>query len=272
MKRPFLSSAVLALGALLGAGQLAHAETPPADAPVRHAPDLIVLGAGFRPEYEGADTVSAVPVLALRLNRGRRYLALEGPALFANLIDRPALEAGPYLEYAFGRGGDVDSEAVSAFEEIDATVELGAFVALTRAVPALGSALRLQATATADAGGVHEDWKASLDAELERELSPRAAVAVGASLGAAGDGYADTWFSVSERDAAAGSLPTFDAEGGPLDGGLGLSGRYALSPRMSLTAFASWRRLLGDAAGSPVVVEEGDRDQFAGGAGVAWTF
>ena len=103
-------------------------------------------------------------------------------------------------------------------------------------------------------------------------LARRWLIDAGASLAFVDGGYADTWFSVDGADAAASGLGRHDAGGGLHDVGASLDVRRLLGERASLGARVAWRRLLGDAADSPIVAAEGDADQVLAALSLGWRF
>ncbi|MGF1463829.1 MAG: MipA/OmpV family protein, partial [Maricaulaceae bacterium] len=69
--------------------------------------------------------------------------------------------------------------------------------------------------------------------------------------------------------AAASGLDVFDAGAGFRDVGLSSVLSYQLSKRWSLNSVVSYSRLIGDAADSPIVTEEGSPNQVFFGMNVA---
>jgi outer membrane scaffolding protein for murein synthesis (MipA/OmpV family) len=95
-------------------------------------------------------------------------------------------------------------------------------------------------------------------------------LAVGPRLSFADKSFNDTYFGVSPGEAAASPyLKTpYSPNGGPRYAGFQVSTEYKLRPRVRLTFDTSYRRILGDAANSPLVTIVGARDQFEAGAGL----
>ena len=226
------------------------------------------LGVVQTPDYEGSDHGQTLPLLGFRLERGSRYVELQGTALRANVLDRPGIEAGPILNYRFGRT-DVDDASVAALDTIDGAFEVGAFAALS--LPLNEGALRLSAEVLGDVSGTRDGVVGTLSAGYGRALGDRLSLGLAASLSAASDGYAETYFSVGAAGAAASGLPAFDAGGGIKDAGLDLSLVYRVTDRTSVTGLVSWRRLLGDFADSPVTTR-GSPDQVTFGLALTRSF
>jgi len=84
--------------------------------------------------------------------------------------------------------------------------------------------------------------------------------------------YASTYFSVSNVEAMASVLPAFDADGGSNAVGVGAQLRYQLDPQWDLRGYVEYDKLLGSAAGSPLVKFRGSSDQVTYGVGVAYSF
>ncbi|MEM6667002.1 MAG: MipA/OmpV family protein, partial [Pseudomonadota bacterium] len=88
----------------------------------------------------------------------------------------------------------------------------------------------------------------------------------------ADDEYMDTYFGVSNAEAARSRFTAFDAGAGIKSAGVIADTRYQWNDNWAVTAEASWHRLVGDAADSPVVDLAGEENQFTAGIGVAYRF
>ena len=233
----------------------------------------IAVGAATLPEYEGAGAQRVIPFVAGRAQWGQRYIAVEGVSARANLLASPAWEAGPLVSITFGRDDDIDSAAVARLPTLDDAVELGAFVAHSWADAIRdGDALRLEVRAVGDVSDVYGGWQSSVTAGYLTPVGERLRVGVDLSTTLVSDDYAETYFSIAAPSVVASGLPAYQAEGGLKDVGVSVSGTFAFNERWSLNGFAGYRRLLGDAADSPIVDREGSPDQFSAGLGVGYTF
>ncbi len=233
----------------------------------------LALGAASVPEYEGADAQQALPFIAARVQSGGRYLAVEGVSARANVLDIAAWELGPVAAITFGRDDDVESRAVARLAPIDDAVELGAFVArIWRDVGVADGEARVSVHAVQDVSGVHDGWQAGVSAGYAAPAGARWRFGGEVSATFASEDYAATYFSVTPAGAAASGLTAYAADGGLKDAGVAVNATYAATARWSLTAFAGYRRLLGDAADSPIVAREGSPDQFSAGLGLGLSF
>lgn len=231
----------------------------------------IVAGAGLFPEYEGADRLMVFPLVNGRISLGQRYVAIDGLTLRANILAHESLEAGPLASLTFGRDAKVRSRAVALLSPRKDAVEAGGFVGW-RIDPGNGDVVRFAVQAARDVSGVHRGWVGAASTSYTAFLGKRWVISAEAAASVADGAYTRTYFSISPGDAGASGLRAFAAKGGLRDVGLLLGARYALSQRWSLNGFAGYQRLVGDAAKSPIVRDEGDRNQLSFGAGVGFSF
>ena len=104
--------------------------------------------------------------------------------------------------------------------------------------------------------------------------SDRLKLKLGPRLSFADSEYMSTYFGVSSGEATAsgGRLAAYDAGGGFRDVGLEFGAEYAWSDRITLYGDAGYRRLVGDAADSPIVKRAGSENQFTAGLGLTYRF
>jgi outer membrane protein len=74
--------------------------------------------------------------------------------------------------------------------------------------------------------------------------------------------YMATYFGVDPRDSARSGLEEYDADSGFKDIGITVPLRYGASEHWSIMGVSGYKRLIGDAADSPIVKDEGDKNQF----------
>jgi outer membrane scaffolding protein for murein synthesis (MipA/OmpV family) len=88
----------------------------------------------------------------------------------------------------------------------------------------------------------------------------------------ADEDYMSSYFGIDAADAARSGLDEFSADEGFKDVTFGGGVSYRLFDRWSVSAIATYARLIDDAADSPVVDDVGDENQFFAGALVNYTF
>ena len=260
----------LAMTTLLLAAAPAWADDPLAATAIH---GTLVLGGALIPEYEGSADFQAIPIVNGQIQYGHRYVAIDGLTARINVLDSEHWELGPLADLTFGRDDGVGNGRVAALDAIDDAIGVGAFVARTwQDLRIDGDEVRIALAASQDVSGVSDGWRATLRGGYDTPLGERWRVGVDLHLTAVSDDYADTYFSVTPAGAARSGLARYEASGGLNDVGIGISASYAFSERWSLQGFAGYRRLLGDAADSPIVDQAGDPNQFALGLGVGYSF
>ena len=78
--------------------------------------------------------------------------------------------------------------------------------------------------------------------------------------------YMENYFGIGAIEAARSDLRVFDADAGFKDVGISTGVSYRFDHHWSLSTLFSYKRLVGDAADSPVTKNAGDEDQFSAGA------
>ena len=267
-----LSFAAIAAAGLLGVTEPASAQadgTGPIDGP----PPFLVLGAGALPEYEGADALRAVPLIVARARIGGAPLEITGTQARLGLVRTGNVLAGPVLGIHGARDEDVDDDRVARLESVDASLEPGAFVAWRTPLGGLEEGtLELGATLTGAAGGDWEGTELALGADYSWAATPIWRLALGASVTAVDDAYADSRFGVSAEGAAASGLAPHDPSGGAKDASVSLRSILSFSPRYGVFTRLAYTRLLDGAADGPLVDEAGSVDQAFVGAGLFVSF
>ncbi len=229
------------------------------------------IGIAALPDYEGADDLRILPLVDGKVFWGERYVAVEGPAIRANVVNNETFEFGPVASFTFGRDDGIESRAVAQLGDIDDAYEVGLFGALNFDLGG-NDAVRIGVQGVHDVSDVHDGFVITASASYTAPVGKRLTLMgeIGASY--ADDNYAETYFSVTPAGSLASGLAAFDAKGGLKDVGAQLTATYRIGDNWGIAANAGYRRLLGDFAVSPVVANGGSADQLSGGVGVFFTF
>jgi len=227
-------------------------------------PDLIIelgLGVGYAPLYDGSSQYG--PVFIPRINL--ELLVVPGLLDIGGGEQQGGFSFAPALSVA-GARRSVDNAHLIGLDDIDPTYATGVRVGYEWGPAELYGELRY---AFGGAQGLIGDVGLNLTAKLTPELE----IVGGPMLSFATQGYMDTYFGVTAARAAAtgGRLAAFDASGGIKSAGLNLSARYEFMPDTFINANASYARLVGSAANSPIV-EKGAENQFKVGIGLSRRF
>lgn len=193
----------------------------------------------------------------------RDLVFLNDRQLGVNLYKDEHLSVGPYLRYNGGRSDDNDG--LEGMGDIDRTMTAGAFFNYRLGVVRFKSEVRHdvlgqdQGTLAIVRLGTRVPWSAP-------------AVTLYASTSWASDTYMNSFFGVNAAQSVRAALPVYDPGSGIRDVSLSLSSGYQISKHWALGGQVEYQRLLGDAADSPIVDEQGSRNQFVIGLGLNYTF
>lgn len=278
------SIACLIWPAALFAALPAHAQgRPPQGAGPPAARDTVTvgIGVGVTSSYDGARDYRIIPGGALLGTVGGHDFRLNGLQLFVDAIPNDPrrtidLELGPVAGVSFNRTGDVDDSQVEALGDLDTAVELGLRGAVgLRGVFDRTDKLALAVTAMRDVAGAHRSHVISPAVEYSRLAGRRTFLRLALSADFVGDRWARYNFGIDVAGAAASGLAPHDPEGGLASIGTSLLATHSLSGRRTgwaLFGVASYKRLQGDIAASPIVRDRGSPDQVFGSVGIGYTF
>jgi len=178
--------------------------------------------------------------------------------LTVSAIDRGGFRAGPLVRYGFGRSRSDNKRVLKGLANVGDAVEVGGFASYTLGEWELGLDVAY------DVAGGHGGVVGEAGLTWSSSFGPLI-VAAGPSLTLADQRYQSSFFGVSELESRRSGLSRHDADGGLQNVGLNAILIYPLTDRLSMVGLAGYARLLGDAADSPVVDEEGSPNQgFAG--------
>lgn len=253
-----------------GNGLIVPAQSGPQNSEWR---GTVAAGAGAVPEFDGAEDFQAIPFLAVQAQKGPYWVQLRGLQASANILPSRQWNAGPVINYRFGRDDDVDNDTLALLREVDQSIELGGFVSYT--IPNIAKprdALILRGQMVQDVAGGHEGFIASASAAYSRPITDKFRLTGSLSSSYGSDDYFDTFFTIDADNAARSGLNQFDAEAGLRDVGLTFVGNYNLTDQWGLIGVAGYSRLMGDAADSSIVEQEGSENQGIFALGVSYSF
>jgi outer membrane scaffolding protein for murein synthesis (MipA/OmpV family) len=215
---------------------------------------------GVTPEYEGSDDYEfgIGPNIA---GSWRDILFFKGKTFGANLIREKNLKAGPILSWSGGRDED-DNDKLEGLGDVDGSIEAGGFVSYRK------KPLRFKLEARHDVNSGHEGGLVELSGGTTLPFTkPRVFVALGTTW--ASDDYMESFFGVDSKQSAESGLKKYKAESGIKDINLSVTAGYSITNRWRLGGKVEYKRLLGDAADSPIVE---DKNQFLAGIGISYHF
>ncbi len=235
--------------------------------------NFVGLGVGAYPDYFGSEDsrVGVAPIGRLSLG-GARFVRLMVNDIRVNVLDHPNWQLGPVGLWRFGRE-DVDNPVVDRMHSIDDSLSVGLFGAyLWRDPREFRRTASVGTWALGDASGVYNGWTAGLNAHATQPVAKMVTLAGGAAVTYGSSQYMDEYFGVTPQDSLASGLPVYVPGSGVRDGRGWALALLHLSPQWHLGAGVMYSRLLGDAADSPIVSDEGSKDQWVYGAGALYAW
>lgn len=259
----------LAFGTLILTPSIALAQDKPEDSD--EFSGYTTIGIAALPDYEGADDHRILPLVDGKVFWGERYIAVEGTALRANVLNSATFEFGPVASFTFGRDDETENLAVAQLGVIDDAYEVGLFGAVKFEIGG-NDTVRFGVQGVQDVSDVHDGFAITANGTYTAPVGKRLVLMFDLGASHANDDYAQTYFTVTPSGSLASGLAAFDAQGGLKDVGAQLTATYRIGDNWGIAANAGYRRLLGDFADSPVVANGGNADQLSGGGGVFFTF
>jgi outer membrane scaffolding protein for murein synthesis (MipA/OmpV family) len=218
----------------------------------------IGLISGFAPDYEGSNDYSFGfgPNISASW---RNTIFYKGKTLGANLIREKNFKAGPILSFSSGRDED-DNDKLKGLGDVDGSTEAGGFVSYRK------RPWRFRAEARQDIDSGHEGALVELTGGSTLPfLNPLVFCEIGMTW--ASDDYMESFFGVNGQQSANSGLERHQADAGIKDINVSMTAGYAITNRWRIGGAVEYKRLLGDAADSPIV---DDKNQFLAGISLSY--
>jgi len=220
------------------------------------------LGAAVVPDYEGSADYTGAPIPILRAQKGHQYGALFGSKISSNLLPHPNWRFGPIAQFIKKRN-DVHNNKVDKMKTIDPALMLGVQFGYEYTMGS--SILGANVTWAHDVTGSNDGWIAQPGINYRRQLSEQLRMNIATNLTYASDDYTETYFGVSNNDSARSGLKSYNADAGFKDVGANVTLTYNFNHNWAMGGVVGYKRMLSDAADSPVVDDVGEANQFLGG-------
>lgn len=258
------------------------------DADHKWARDYFAIAAGAItvPSYNGSDDRKALPAFYFRGRFKGFAFSTRGTNFQVDLIrqkrgQKTDFKLGPIISLRSDRTGGVKDRQVELLGDKKVAVEIGILAGITHTgvVTSGYDQVGLRLVAQKDVSGRHGSWAFSPTVDYGTPLSKRAYIGMSASFNLYGKGFGRYYFDVDPAGSAASGLPVYSDAGRKATIGkytIGLAGAYALSGDLRkgfiLIGGAQYGRMTGRYGDSPIVDIAGSRDQWLGGAGIAYQF
>lgn len=255
-----------------------------ADDPLAKRTITVAAGAAYIPSYVGSDDYVVAPAIGARGNVDGFNFQFRGTQGSIDLIrqsDPHAIDVqfGPVAGFSLSRTRSIKDPQVKALGKLDTAIELGGYFGLgkTGVITSPYDTLSASVAYVHDVAGAHGSYRITPSVSYGTPLSRRAYVLISGYADFVGSKYGNYYFSVTPAGSLASGLPAYGArKSGMLDWGavglVNLSLTGDLTGGLSLVAGGGYSRVSGRYARSPIVAVAGDRNQWIGGAGLAYTF
>ncbi len=253
---------------IFAAGQAAAEEDMPAT-PTPGLHGSVGMGVVVMPEYEGSkdSKTRAMPNINLYYGDSLFFTRMTAGA---NLLrykteQGVTITAGPLLGLRGGRDED-DNDALRGLGDIDRALDAGGFVRFRKQGWHASVDVRQSVTNTDQGATVN------LIAGYGMSLSTKLRLRTNFDTTWASSDYMKTFYSIDAAQSAQSGIAQYEAGSGFKHVGASLMADYSINREWAGFASLRYKRLLGDAADSPIVANFGDRDQVSAGIGLKYRF
>jgi outer membrane scaffolding protein for murein synthesis (MipA/OmpV family) len=219
-----------------------------------------VLGI-YKPDYEGSEDYNDTAFPIVNIKYDRYFLnAKKGLGLF--LWKGKLIQLTTALGYCFGRDED-DSEDLEGLGDIDdgAKGNLGLKIKL--------GLLSLKAGYEKQFTGENTGYQFNYGLGLVIPISKLFMVVTGVKATYSSDKYMEKYFSVNSTQSSQSGLAVYTAEAGFKSVSVNIVGILHLSKNWSIQLIGNYKRLVSDAADSPIVKE---KNQYFSAMGLSYRF
>ncbi|MFK3888955.1 MipA/OmpV family protein [Sphingomonas sp. NPDC079357] len=241
--------------------------TTPDDLPPPRVPMRVQVAAGpqWQPWFPGDDQRRLSPWVSISRTRGDTPFAFGAPDDGTNLT----LIRRGRTEYAFAlrrEGRRRDGDLVPGLPGVGRTLELGGSVETWT-----GDRVRWRGDVRKGVNG-HNGWISQLGLDYVRRDGDDWLVSLGPRVLLGDARYQRAWFGVDDRAAAATGLQRYTPKAGLRSVALTGSASKEISRHWGIEAQATYERLVGDAADSPIIRRADSSTQLQLAVGMHYTF
>jgi len=224
----------------------------------------VKLGAGaiYKAEYKGSDEYETIALPYIDVEYNKRFFLNPQQGLGVYALRNRSYTLGASVGYEFGRDEDDDAR-LRGLGDVDATAELGLFGSIAFAPFELKGEIRQ------DILDGHDGMTAEAGIDYKTDWSKTTFLSLGPSITWASDNYMESYFGVSNAQAANSAFNTYKAEAGIAEYGFGGTLIHMLDQNWFVTVIGEYSKLAGDAKDSPITEED---NQFFSGAFIGYKF
>lgn len=213
------------------------------------------VGPAYKPDYFGSNDYkwAADPVAYVKF---RNFVFLDDDGADLALFGFSNFSFGPTLRIV-GRRDETDNPALQGLDDVGMTFEFGGFAATTF-MDRFQAKFKTRHGIKTGHRGTIVDARASM---LLFRWGP-VATSVSGEGSWVGNRYADAYFSITPDQSARSGLPVYDAKAGFRNVGGSVNAYINIGQDWSLNPYASYSYIFDDFAGTPIIDQYGDRNQY----------
>lgn len=254
-----------AFGMMLALPAMADAEQPDISDKTDQSGNYFILGlgVGYAPEYVGGDTYEYIAQPSINAKYDDFFLntrgfGMEYSGLGYNIIDDNDVKLGPIFNIDLGRDEDQSSD-LQGLGDIDPTLLGGAFVEYEP------GNWRFTAAALVALVGDAEGFGVNVGAGYDFKISKKLVINPFIGSTWVSEKYSETYFGIDSVQSARSGLPQYSASSGFNNFTIGLNTRYFFDQHWAILGIATYNKLSGSAADSPLTRQRGS-DTFGYGS------
>lgn len=240
--------------------------------PPRTGPFSLTIGAGglVAPAYPGATKYQTIPLPSFDASYEDTEFVSFPDILRIDALrllggGGAGLSAGPLVRYRFGRNVKDDPGQLHGLGNLSDTVELGGFVAYQ-----FSQALSLRANIAQSVEG-KEGLLADLGISYAKQFGPLSLIGT-PSITYMDRQYSRSYYGIDSGQSAASGRPVYQPGAGIERVNFSATAVMPLTAKIALIGTATYGRLVGQAANSPIVRQGGTPNQFVGALFVTYSF
>ena len=225
--------------------------------------EVVGPGVSEQPTFMGSNRYRTEPSAIIDIRYKDEFFVSDGEGIGWNILSGPGYRAGIAVGYDIGRNTH-DDPRVRDLPNIAFAPEPKVFAQYFLFPVVLTADLK---KGIGGNNGIQGDVGAYIPLPLKADKSWL--LFVGPSLTMADGRYMNSYFGVSEFSSTQSGLRQFTANGGFTDAGIGASTLYLMGAHWLVEGDFGWRRLLGDAARSPITET---KNQMAADVNIGYRF
>lgn len=215
----------------------------------------------YKPEYEGSDDYSVAALPLVDITWRDTFFLNPRKGLGAYVLKRENIKLAVSLGYTFGRDED-DSSDLDGLGDIDAGATANVFAEW--ALSKINLNAHYEKQITGENTGVQAHFSLGYMLRAGKVMFKPSLQTTYAN-----SEYMETFFGVSPGQSTGSGLSVYNPSSGFKTVGVNLMAIYRLTQKWGVQGMAGYKRLVGDAADSPIVK---DKDQYLFGTGISYSF